>query len=283
VQRDTLDRLTDLALRSLDRDAAACTPHVLSFLLRRLRSTAREDIRDAMGWALAEGFARARVAAGLDEQAAWIDVLVTAAPVCDDARIRETSDALVNLQRRHWVPTDGLLAKARSISACLHAVPLMPEAGAGIARDAVDELERVVDRAYDPGHGLTPADLHDQLAFGLTLIDAFHVTGRLPYAMLAEELLQVGRRTGWNQAAGTFGELVDDRSFLVNCDAACLLSAVARLHGAADYQEAAVVAPGCDYRDEAACVMGALTEACENQPLALAARFGVVLIEFTHV
>jgi hypothetical protein len=237
-----------------------------------------------MGWALAEGFARARDAVSLDEQAAWIDVLVNAAPVCDDARIPEIVDALLNRQRRSWGPTEGLLVKARSISACLRATHLVADqAGAGITRDAVDELERVVDRAYDPGNGLTPADVHDQLAFGLTLIDAYHATGRLPYAMLAEELLQVSRRTGWNAATRAFGELFDDRSFLVNCDAACLLSAVARLHDDGDYQKAAVIAPGCDYWDDAACVMGALTEACESQPLALAARFGVVLIEFTHV
>ena len=62
----------------------------------------------------------------------------------------------------------------------------------------IDDLEQVIRSAYEPGEGLMGASLLDQLRTALALLTAFELTGRLPYSMLADELLQFARRTGWD-------------------------------------------------------------------------------------
>src|SRR5439155_5910063 len=85
----------------------------------------------------------------------------------------------------------------RTVEACLLSVNL-PEAREAAA-DAIDELERVVSKAYRPGEGMAHevgvpvfvrGGLGDQVRSASALLTAYLLTGRLPYSMLADELMQ---------------------------------------------------------------------------------------------
>ena len=63
---------------------------------------------------------------------------------------------------------------------------------------AIDELEHAVAASYRPGEGLVgsgPAagrgSADDHVRAASALLTAFEMTGRLPYSMLAEELIAV--------------------------------------------------------------------------------------------
>ena len=132
---------------------------------------------------------------------------------------------------------------------------------------AVAALEDVVGAAYRPGHGLahvvadpgrTTGLLGDHVRAASALLAAHAATGRLPYAMLADELLQGARRRLWDEAGGGFFDRpVDDpdtigllalrvKPFVLNCDAARALAALASLHRAPAYRDTAVLAADFD-------------------------------------
>ena len=92
-----------------------------------------------------------------------------------------------------------------------------------IAGDALDDssltefalmsLERVVIALYRPGAGLAHYEaghlmvrglLVDQVRMASALVTAARLTGRVPYVMLAEELMQYARRTLWDDEVGGF-------------------------------------------------------------------------------
>ena len=120
-------------------------------------------------------------------------------------------------------------------------------AGGRSCRRAVDELERLVGTAYRPGARLGRPRSADEAALltahaacASALLTAFEITGRLPYAMLAEELVQplTAIRLGLHAALPS----------TVNCEAARVLCRLAALHEMPTIAAAAVVAPGADYR-----------------------------------
>ena len=85
----------------------------------------------------------------------------------------------------------------RAVEACLLSVNV-PEARE-LAAEAIDALERVVAGAYRPGEGMSHqigaspfvrGGLTDQVRSASTLLTAYMLTARLPYAMLADELMQ---------------------------------------------------------------------------------------------
>jgi len=139
---------------------------------------------------------------------------------------------------------------------------------------AIDELERIIASAYRPGESLTVAP-----HLASALLTAFEITGRLPYSMLAEELMSGLRaesasvRLRTESASARQTDLVDD------CEAALVFCRLAALHGNAEYRAAAVLAPGADYRADAARILR------DCAPLALAAqvedaaRYGIALRE----
>jgi hypothetical protein len=138
---------------------------------------------------------------------------------------------------------------------------------------AVDELERVICRVYRPGEPIAAslsrpdeADgrLEDHVGAASALLTAYAVTGRLPYSMLAEELIQIARGL---LAAG---------EFRARCGAARVMCRLALLHDDAEYRAAAVVARGCDYRVEARRLLEALAGSCA-QLGSHAAIYGVAL------
>jgi hypothetical protein len=76
------------------------------------------------------------------------------------------------------------------------------------------------------------------------LLVAYQISGRLPYAMLAEELIQRSRTAA-------------SADFVVACEAARVLSRLAVLHDDPDYRAAAVIVPAADYRADAARLLAA--------------------------
>jgi hypothetical protein len=76
------------------------------------------------------------------------------------------------------------------------------------------------------------------------LLTAFERTGRLPYSMLAEELIQAERRGPW-----------DDGDLPIHCGAVRVLCRLAALHADDQYRGAAVIASGADYRGDASRIL----------------------------
>jgi hypothetical protein len=124
---------------------------------------------------------------------------------------------------------------------------------------AIDELDRLVGAAYEPGEGLArtpPASaagtVADHVAAASTLLTAYGVTGRIPYAMLAEELMGVVRPallapSGVPQALSP--------EFFAACEASRVFCRLASLYEDRDYREAAVVAAGANYAEDARRVL----------------------------
>ena len=269
--------ITERTLEALARDGHA-PPQALSLLLRQY-AHGRPEVGDALGAALALAMDEARNdassdlrgdgAAGLDAE--WLMLFIEAAGLSDDDRLLETAAALMSRIERSW-PSHGRLAPAmRSLDACLTAAQLEPLADQLPA--AVDELERVVGLVYVPGD-LLPSDvgrrpheagrLSEHAAAASALLSAYHAAGRLPYSMLAEELMQFARREWWDAARGCFRHATpepdDPRgSFLANCQAARVFCRLAALHGDPDYRQHAVIAEQADYAGDAASTLDALS------------------------
>src|SRR5437763_155735 len=87
----------------------------------------------------------------------------------------------------------------------------MGSASAGRAR------ERIGGRSYGPGEGI--GDYADHVRAAGALLTAYETTGRLPYAMLAEELMQSSKRTS-----------ASNRPYVIECEAARVLCRLAALH-----------------------------------------------------
>ena len=92
--------------------------------------------------------------------------------------------------------------------------------------------------------------LSDQVRSASTLLTAYMLTARLPYAMLADELMQPSRRTRRQTNA--------DAPFALTCDAARVFCRLAALHRDDDYRRTAVLAVDTDYVREATRTLDAL-------------------------
>jgi uncharacterized protein YyaL (SSP411 family) len=151
-------------------------------------------------------------------------------------------------------------ANAAMASACLKVGDAC--ADTALVELGVLALERVALTLYRPGAGVSHyqsrgggsmAFLQDQVRMAAALITAAQLTGRVPYVMLAEELMQFSRRTLWDEASGGFfdrkapeaaegdvgpaGERV--KPFDVNCEAARALAALAMVSEQEQYLESA--------------------------------------------
>jgi len=218
-------------------------PIALVFLLRHFAATDRDDIREMLGAALTDALARHGDEASLPRRAAWLSLFREAAALSDDERLTAAAGRLVESLRRDWrsaTVADGM----QSVEACLRAADLAHE-GSLIA-DAVDRLEQIVAESYGPGEGI--GDYSDHVRAAAALITAFEVTGRLPYAMLAEELMQASKRVATAES-----------DFTVECEAARVFCRLAALHDDAGYRAAAIVAPNADYRADASRMLAALS------------------------
>jgi transketolase len=187
-------------------------PEALTFLLRHYADTGRADLPPL----IEEGLTSALTAAAAERnplrRAEWLELLLQARGVSDDRRLDEAVQA---------------------------AAPRL-----------VDDLEAMVRAGYEPGEGLLDRDLAEHAALGCALLTAFALSGRLPYAMLAEELLRVARRKWWDEGRGAFAAEPS-----ANAAAARLCSRLAQLHDDPDYVRAAVIAEAADYARDAAHVL----------------------------
>lgn len=292
MAHDAIEWLTDLVLQATSRGEAV-SPAALTLLLRRYAATGRAEVGDALGSALA-GALDAQSRAGVDasRRPDWLALFAEAVLLTPDERLPAAVGTLATALRGEW-PSGGTVAAAmRSLDACLSAVHVVDRGGHGdLAAAAVDELERVVGAAYRPGQGVAhllrpPAGagraLEDHVGAASALASAYFLTGRLPYSMLAEELMQFARRTWWDDRAGAWaadegGPAIEH--FDTCCRAARVLCRLAALHGDDDYRKAAVIAGGSDYARDAERTLASLAPAYQALGIS-AAIYGVALGEW---
>ena len=280
MEHPALDRIAARVVESLARGRDV-SPDSTLFLLRFYIASAADDAGAALAVALAHALNAAAACDDVAESAAWLAVFAEAASVADDDRIPDAARTLAARLRDAW-PLDlaaplGVATSAASADACLRGVGVL---GAAAVQPALDELERIVAVTYRPGDGLAIAGRGDgrdalqaradaHLSVARALLTAFDLTARIPYAMLAEELVQLVRRAHFNFGAQ------------LNCASARVLCRLALLHDDDGYRTAAVVAPGADYRDDAARMLRPHDGEADAVDLDDAARYGLALAEFT--
>lgn len=256
--------LTSIAAAVLDRllerppDATA-----LIFLLRHFAATDRDEVRETLGQALTAALVACADEPSLAGRAEWLSLFRDAAALSDDERLPAAAAWLVASLRRDWRSKISVADAAASIEACLHAADLDPDGAGALITAAIDELERIVGHAYGPGEGI--GDYADHVRAAAALVTAYEVTGRLPYAMLSEELMQASKRT---PAA--------DRGFGITCQAARVFCRLAGLHDDVDYRAAAILAPNADYRTDASRILEALAPRMRAEESAI---YGLALSE----
>ncbi len=296
ARRAVLDRLVDAALPALERSGDA-GPRTLMFLLRCYAATGRTDLQVALEPALARALADHTGARTALECAAWLGAFAEALPLSSDVRLRDAADALASSLRAEWgaagappsgASLAGVIERAASIEACLRASGFLTIDG--LVADAIDELERLVASTYRPGEDFLSGAAREpppgpdetlaaRLAAAGMLLTAYEITGRLPYPMLAEELIAQSLPSGWIDRAGAALRLVPGPGvFSLYCDACVILCRLAVLHQDDEYRRAAVVRPGAAYGADAARLLEALDPHAYGSS-DRAAAYGLALLE----
>ena len=272
VDAAAVERIVETVLDALGRGDLESPPDLL-LLLRRYIATGRPELSEALGSALGRVLDRCtspdRPEAPAPE---WLPVFVEAAGISEDERLPVAAASLVAGIRRSWPGRGELLPSFRAIEGCLSAAHLGNEDD--VATSAIDELERLVGRSYEPGEGLAGHGVLEHAAAASTLLTAFAVAGRLPYAMLAEELIQHARRTWWNENLGGFGEQV-----AANCEMARVLCRMSALHSDGSYRDIAVLAPSADYAKDARRTLARVAPSSDD-PCVHAALYALALDEY---
>jgi hypothetical protein len=282
-----LDALTATALESVRAaidDCSGCgcaSPSAITLLLRQYMATGRADLRDGAGSALARAMHEACVAQSRDGRSAWLGLFVEAAGLSEDERLSASIDATADALACEWPAAGSVASILRTVGAALAAAGAIDAAGGGtdlIAR-AIDELERVVGHGYAPGSGIVHeigsntagvGTLEDHAAAASALLAAHNATGRLPYGMLADELMQFARRQWWTSSGW-------NAPFAEACEASRVMCRLAALYRDDDYREAAILAD-TDYAADAERALAALAT-CRRSPDE-SARLGLALLEF---
>lgn len=260
-------RAVDAVAREELTDAA-----VPAFLLRRYLDTEGAGLRDALGLALAQSLALAGGDATASGRAAWLTLLVEATAVADDDRIRPVVEGLIAASRAAWPAQTQIGEVCASVEACLRAAEIVP--ADELVQDAIDHLERVIGGSYRPGDGLVRdrdgirvrCGVDDHVRGASALLTAFELTGRLPYSMLAEELIAIVMR---ESAPG------DDLP--IQCEAARVLCRLAALHDDPGYRGAAVIATGADYRAQASRILAGQSARARAGTLSAFAAYALAL------
>ena len=229
----SLDWTTDTLLAADARGEV--TPAAVLFLLRLYAASGRDDVREAVARGLALGLDAVAVGSDPWERCQWLGLFAEAASVSDDARL--------------------------------------PDAIRTVTPLAIDDLEQAVRAGYEPGEGVLGAGLVDQLRAALALLTAFDLTGRLPYPMLAEELVQVARRRAWDDARGMF-----QADFGANAVAARVLCRLTALHRDPEYTAGAIVVRQATYREDAERTLESLAPIHRGYP-GSAADYGIALLD----
>ena len=247
---------------------------VPAFLLRRYLGTDVTELREALGVALAQALALAAADSTVLGRSAWLTLLVEATAVADDERILPAAVELIAALRAAWPAQSRIDEASASVEACLRAAEIV-DAG-GLVQDSIDQLERIVGGSYRPGDGLVcerggirvRGSLDDHARAASALLTAFDLTGRLPYSMLAEELIVFARR-----------EPLLDAALEIHCAAARVLCRLAVLHDDPGYRGAAVIAGGANYRAEAARILAEQSPLVSSATTSAAAAYGLALLD----
>jgi hypothetical protein len=285
-----LQRIADRVVDAIARDDRVGAD-ALTFLLRHYRATEAASLRGALEPALALGLELQKSATTCRERAAWLGLFTEAAALSPDERLRDAIADLVPTMRREWTGCSVVGDRATAIDACLNVIAVFDPRD--LAPKAIDELEHLIATAYRPGDGLghfldapdlVRGLLADQLRTASALLTAYVLTWRIPYGMLAEELVQFARRTLWDddQAAFRATDETPD-AFVLNCEAARVLCRLAALHHDDDYRHVAVVAVGADYHTDAERILKAHASSAHVRDLADAAAYGLALAEFSNL
>ena len=280
---DAVEHLTAAVLAALTREDP--TAASLRFLIRRYAATGRDDIRDALEPGLAKSLDVWPVASR-EEYPGWLMLFGEAAAVADDERLHEAARILAAPLQASWGHERRIAIAAAGVDACLRVgITVLP---ADSVQRAIDELERLVASAYEPGEGLSAGReagprLADHVAAASALLTAFERTDRLPYSMLAEELMQFAARALGDAAAPGFVDRDSgEKPFTLNCEAASVLCRLAALHESDEYQRAAVVAAGADYGRDAGRILRWLAPAAPALGLA-GAVYGLAAADWNPV
>jgi hypothetical protein len=127
----------------------------------------------------------------------------------------------------------------------------LPALGA-LLPDVIEGLERAASGIYEPGERPGPAAHAAHFRCANALLTAFDLTGRLPYPMLAEELVQASR-------GNLFAAAIDGGAgFAADCAAATACTRLALLHRDPDYVARAVVARQAEYAADAKRLLAGL-------------------------
>jgi hypothetical protein len=270
LDRATIDALTDSLLGAMAEESAG--PAAMLFLLRRYTGGLRPDIAGPLGIAFAREIDRLSPECAVDPET-WLMLFTESAAASDDPRLVRAAGQLLPVVRRRW-GADEVDAAARSLEASLHAADL-PD-GRKMAADAVDALERVVAGAYRAGAGVSHrlsdaagarGAVSDHVCLSSALLAAHSVTARLPYPMLADELLCTLPLSAIDEA---------DEPFDIRCKLAQVCCRLAVLHRDPQYQQSAVLAEGIDYASRAERTLTMLAETTAPQRES-AAHFGLAL------
>lgn len=262
-------RMVDAIAREDVRDAAVPT-----FLLRHYLRTDGGELRDALGVALTRALAIAATDVTVVGRAAWLTLLVEATAVAEDERMLPAAAVLIAGLQAEWSAHTRIDEASASVEACLRAAEIVdPDP---LVQEAIDQLERVIGGSYRPGEGLVRGreglrvrcSLGDHVRGASALLTAFDVTGRLPYSMLAEELMAIARR-----------EPPPDDDLVIQCAAARVLCRLAALHDDPGYRGAAVIATGADYRADASRILAAQSARALAGSTAHAAAYGLALFD----
>ena len=265
-----METITTRVLEALAREdsADAVDAATLTFLLRQYLSTDRQDLRETLGTALASALEHAASEPTAGGRAAWLTLFAEVTAIAEDERIVAVIGELVTSLRAEWPAATGVAEGAASVEAVLVASSLFDPQE--LVPPAIDQLEHVVGGAYQPGAGVRGGFIN-QVRAASALLTAFEITGRLPYSMLAEELMQTARRTVPDER--------DPDTIAVYCDAARVLFRLAALHDDAGYRNAAVTASDADYRGDAARILAAQSTRALSASPAHAAAYGLALLD----
>jgi uncharacterized protein YyaL (SSP411 family) len=283
-----LDAVTANVLASVV-EGAPIDPAAVTFLLRRYRTIGGDDLRDALGHALAIALHDGSAAASVAAISARLTMFTEALAFSEDDRLRAAVDELAHdlerARRETTVVEDAMLALETTMRT------VSPAMARSVIPPAIDQLEHIVGAAYRPGDGMAhvihaPAAergrLGDQVRTASALLTAYEATGRLPYAMLAEELMQTAFRESWDDRDGVFVDRSTadvSKPLALNADATRVLCRLAALHGDDDYRRAAVVRSDAHYDRHASRVLAYLSTAgCASG--ACAGAYGLALAEW---
>ena len=256
----TIERVTAAVLERAER-GDALSPSALTFLVRRYLAASEPDVSGVLGDALAAALVHTFEESPTAVRAEWLRAFVEATAVSEDPRLAETARGLIAGLTAEWPSLTTIGDAAPSIEAGVVASHLVdPHA---LVPRAIDELERIVAALYHPGQRV--GDAADHVCLASALLTAFEVTGRLPYSMLAEELMQVPRP--------------DD--YVAGCEAVRVLSRLATLHDDEAYRSAAVIKADAAYRADASRLLEELSRALDD-PRVDAARYGLALDELNR-